>query len=48
MAAPLTTFERFYATARNYTRQHWQKALQVRQRLALSQEALHLLMAAVV
>src|SRR5271170_5045086 len=48
MAAPLTTFERFYATARNYMRQHWQKALQVRQRLVLSQEALHLLMAAVV
>src|SRR5580658_1538721 len=48
MAAWSTTFERFCATARNYLRQHWQRALQVRQRLVLSQEALHLLMAAVV
>jgi len=48
MAAWPTTFERFYATTRNYLRLHWQKALQVRQRLVLSQEALHLLMAAVV
>ncbi len=46
MAAWSTTFERFCATARNYLRQHWQRALQVRQRLVLSQEALHLLMAA--
>jgi chloride channel protein, CIC family len=48
MAAWPTTFERFCASARNYLRQHWQKALQVRQRLVLSQEALHLLMAGVV
>ncbi len=48
MAAWPTTLERFYATARNYLRQHWQKALQVRQRLVPSQEALHLMMAAVV
>jgi hypothetical protein len=48
MAAWPTTFERFFATARNYLRQHWQKALQVRERLWLSQEALHLLMAGVV
>jgi chloride channel protein, CIC family len=48
MAAWPSTFEQFFATARNYLRQHWQKALQVRQRLTLSQEALHLLMAGVV
>jgi CIC family chloride channel protein len=42
------TFERFFATARNFLRRHWQKALQVRERLWLSQEALHLLMAGVV
>src|SRR5580658_3995393 len=48
MAAWSTTFERFCTTARNYLRQHWQRALQVRQRLVLSQEALHLLMAEVV
>ncbi len=48
MAAWTTTFERFCAAARNYLRQHWQRALQVRQRLVLSQEALHLLMAGVV
>jgi CIC family chloride channel protein len=48
MAARPTTFERFFATTRSYLRQHWQKALQVRERLWISQEALHLLMAAVV
>jgi CIC family chloride channel protein len=48
MAAWPTTFERFYAATRIFLRRHWQKALQVRQRLVLSQEALHLLMAAVV
>jgi CIC family chloride channel protein len=48
MAAWPTTFERFLATARIYLRRHWQKALQVRQRLWLSQDALHLLMAGVV
>src|SRR5665213_2224046 len=42
------TFDRFLATTRTYLRQHWQKALRVRERLWLSQEALHLLMAAVV
>ncbi len=48
MASWSSTIESFFATARNYLRRHWQKALQVRERLALSQEALHLLMAAVV
>ena len=48
MAAGPTTFERFLDTARNYLRRHWQKALQVRERLWLSQEAVHLLMAGVV
>jgi chloride channel protein, CIC family len=45
MAAWPMTFERFFQSSRNYLRQHWQKALQVRERLPLSQEALHLLMA---
>jgi CIC family chloride channel protein len=39
------TLERFFDTARGYARRHWQKALQVRERLLLSQEAIHLLMA---
>jgi len=48
MAAWTKTFEQFLATARNFLRRHWQKALQVRERLWLSQEAMHLLMAGVV
>jgi CIC family chloride channel protein len=48
MAAWPTTFESFLVTARNFLRRHWQKALQVRQRLRLSEEAMHLLMAGVV
>jgi chloride channel protein, CIC family len=48
MAAWPTTLERFLATARNYLRRHWQKALQVRERLWLSQDAMHLLLAGVV
>jgi chloride channel protein, CIC family len=48
MAAWTATFESFIATARNFLRQHWRKALQVRERLFLSQEAMHLLMASVV
>ncbi len=48
MAAWPTTLEGLLATTRNYLRRHWQKALQVRERLSPSQEALHLLMAGVV
>jgi CIC family chloride channel protein len=48
MAAWPVIFERFFATSRNYLRQHWKKALPVRERLRLSEEALHLLMASVV
>jgi CIC family chloride channel protein len=48
MAAWPRTFERFFASTRNFLRQHWQKALRVRERLWLSQEALHLLMAGAV
>jgi CIC family chloride channel protein len=48
MAAWTTAFESFPATTRNFLRRHWQKALHVRQRLFLSQEAIHLLMASVV
>jgi CIC family chloride channel protein len=48
MAAWPMTIERFLASTRNLLRQHWQKALRVRERFWLSQEALHLLMAGVV
>lgn len=36
--------ERFFEVTRLFLRQHWQKALKVREKLALSEEALHLLM----
>jgi len=42
------TLERFVQTARNFVRRHSLKALQVRDHLVLSEEALHLLMAGVV
>jgi len=48
MAAWTKTFESFLATARNFSRRHWQRALQVRERLLLSHEAVHLLMASAV
>jgi chloride channel protein, CIC family len=41
-------YERFFATTRHFLRQHWQRALRVRERLWLSEEALHLVMAGVV
>src|ERR1022692_5025947 len=41
-------YKRFFATTRHFLRQHWQKALQVREKLWLSEEALHLVMAGVV
>jgi CIC family chloride channel protein len=42
------TYKRFFATTRHFLRQHWQKALRVREKLWLSEEALHLVMAGVV
>jgi CIC family chloride channel protein len=42
------TYKRFFATTRQLLRQHWQKALRVREKLWLSEEALHLVMAGVV
>jgi CIC family chloride channel protein len=42
------TVEGFVDTARNFVRKHWLKALQVRERVVLSEEAMHLLMAGVV
>ena len=42
------TYKRFFATTRQFLRQHWQKALRVREKLWLSEEALHLVMAGVV
>jgi chloride channel protein, CIC family len=41
-------YKRFFATTRRLLRQHWQKALRVREKLWLSEEALHLVMAGVV
>jgi chloride channel protein, CIC family len=40
--------KRFFAAARGLSRRHWQKALKVRERLWLSEEAYHLLLAVVV
>jgi len=48
MAAWPKTFEQIFASTRNYLRLNWQKALRVRERIWLSQEALHLIMAGVV
>jgi hypothetical protein len=42
------TFERLVQTIRNFLHRHSLKALQVRDHLVLSEEALHLLMAACV
>lgn len=42
------TYKRFFATTRHFLRQHWQKALRVREKLWLSEEAMHLVMAGVV
>jgi chloride channel protein, CIC family len=42
------TYKRFFETTRQFLRQHWQRALQVREKLWLSEEALHLVMAGVV
>jgi len=40
-----TTFEGLLATVRGFLRRHWQKALQVREKLVISEEAFHLLLA---
>ena len=48
MAPQLKTYKRFFLTTRQYLRRHWQQALRVREKLSLSEESLHLLMAAVV
>lgn len=42
------TYRRFFLTIRQLLRQHWQKALRIREKLWLSQETLHLLIAGVV
>ncbi|HWD18627.1 MAG TPA: ClcB-like voltage-gated chloride channel protein [Verrucomicrobiae bacterium] len=42
------TFEAFMDRSRRYARRNWQRALRIRERLSLSEEALHLLMAGVV
>ena len=39
------TLESLVGGARGYLRRHWQQALQVRQKLVLSEEAFHLLLA---
>jgi CIC family chloride channel protein len=43
-----SAYKRIFETTRQFLRQHWQKALQVREKLWLSEEALHLVMAGVV
>src|ERR1700684_1058918 len=48
MAAWPKTFDRFIQKARPFLRRHSLKALQVRERVVVSEEALHLLMAGVV
>ena len=45
MGLPPKKFEVFVARVRPFLRRHWQKALQVREKLALSEEAFHLLLA---
>jgi CIC family chloride channel protein len=41
-------YKHFFTTSRHFLRQHWQKALRVREKLSLSEEALHLVMAGAV
>jgi chloride channel protein, CIC family len=48
MVPPPGAYERFFATTRQFLRQHWQKALRVREKLGLNEETLHLVMAGVV
>src|SRR5580700_5182526 len=42
------TFEMFAARTREYLRRNWRKALPIREKLSLSEEATHLLIAGVV
>lgn len=48
MGSQSRAYERVFAQTRHFLRQHWQKALRVRERLWMSEEALHLVMASVV
>ena len=48
MGPPPKAYKRVFASTRQFLRQHWRKALQVREKLWLSEEALHLVMASVV
>src|SRR5277367_3847722 len=48
MGQPPRAYERFFATTRQLLRQHWRKALPVREKFGLSEETLHLVMAGVV
>jgi CIC family chloride channel protein len=43
--SPLSQLEQFVAGAHAYARQHWQKALRIREKLWLSEEAFHLVLA---
>jgi CIC family chloride channel protein len=45
MGLPLKTIERLLDAGRVFLRRHWQKALQVREKLAITEEAFHLLLA---
>src|SRR5438477_11217493 len=46
MAGWTTTWGSIVSTTEKFFRRHWQKALLIRERLRLSEEALHLLLAA--
>jgi CIC family chloride channel protein len=48
MAPWRKTVEGFVERVRNFVRRHWLKALQIRERLVLSEEAFHLMLAAIV
>jgi CIC family chloride channel protein len=47
-ALNFTLVKRFFSTLRGFLHRHWQRALQIRERLWLSEEAFHLLLAAAV
>jgi CIC family chloride channel protein len=44
-SANIALLKRFFANSRAYMRRNWQKALQIRERIFLSEEAFHLLLA---
>src|SRR2546422_10744640 len=43
--APIKNLEQVFTRARAFARRHWQRALQVREKLRFSEEAFHLVLA---